>query len=461
MNLCSFETREGIAIYDKPLACFQTCLRIAVFLYVVLVQMVMNGAHLKALEVRGVFRADVLSPTRDDCNPEDGDCPLDYRKTTSLPYCAQALEPYYGIKRPCEHTRPRLITFSDAQHIEIATRMIVSDSLRNCSSERTDDCAFKKLWKVRKVKDIYYADVERLIVVIYHSFSTPVKGVTGSSKSFNGSYEMCSAQGHECDIVPLRHTHLKRLDYYAQSYEKSNSTSASKLKQRKTSGAMESDGRVELSSSFLGQRAFGHRVGSPALPTFVLQPHASSERKDSGPVFDSELGMDVWPVRDILKLAHVNLDAVLTRTDRRNTSLRDMGTQIVLTIRYSNGQFGGDYPGLTILPFRSPVSSVEYTYSAQAVTDAVSYFDVTSDLDRNEATSGKRIRRSINIVVEITGEVLIWDTPSMAVFIGATVSLFSIADYVIRRYVLHRFSHDVKAKYKRDPADTSRLVEFQ
>eukprot|EP00928_Gymnodinium_smaydae_P061385 TRINITY_DN45473_c0_g1_i1.p1 TRINITY_DN45473_c0_g1~~TRINITY_DN45473_c0_g1_i1.p1 ORF type:complete len:478 (-),score=44.41 TRINITY_DN45473_c0_g1_i1:95-1366(-) len=423
--------------------------------------MVMYGAHLKALPVHGVFKAYILSPTQSDCDADEPGCDLRFRKATSLPYCVQSSEPYAGKKRTCEHGSPRHISVKDGEHMDIATRSIVTHNVRGCPANRTDDCANTSLWHTTRLKDIYYADVENLIVIIYHSFKTANKAVKGSSVNFDGYYESCDTKdGAHCKLVELEHVRLDRLKKFIDDGKQIKPSSLSQLEQDDVDGASKTDGLLGL-SRFFGQRASRRKVRSLTSPSSFLQPQMLREQNVPGPRFDEQLGMDVWPLHDILKLAQVDLDEVRTMGDKSRHTRRDTGTQIVLSIRYTNCEIGDEYPGLTVFPFQNRVRDVEYTYSAQSVEDAVGYVSETVDLERNESTYLLRERRAINVIVQIDGQVLVWDSQTFVVFIGAVFGLFSIADALLRTYVLYAFSDDVKTKFKRDPEQSGRLVQCQ
>ena len=60
----------------------------AIFVYIVVIQVIQKTGYLSFLEPIGNVRLSVQPPTIDRCDPDDPGCKFDYKPTTELPYCA-------------------------------------------------------------------------------------------------------------------------------------------------------------------------------------------------------------------------------------------------------------------------------------------------------------------------------------------------------------------------------------
>eukprot|EP00928_Gymnodinium_smaydae_P024775 TRINITY_DN1994_c0_g1_i1.p1 TRINITY_DN1994_c0_g1~~TRINITY_DN1994_c0_g1_i1.p1 ORF type:complete len:504 (-),score=17.56 TRINITY_DN1994_c0_g1_i1:165-1601(-) len=475
MSLSQYETQKVIVIKHRAIAVCKWAVVAMIVGYVCVWQMAMNGAHLKVLPVSGVWKSFMVSPRQNDCDTWEPDCKLNLRKSTELPYCAQSLQHYNGQKFPCQHETSDLV--SDNRYysgISVYTTLTEYQIKRECAENNTDDCTQDTLLWYPSAKSIYYADVERFNILLYHSFKTSDLAIHGPSRQFTAHIRSCSKNSGDCSTKRLKKTGLKNaLYYYGPALSDKRSSS---LLQRAKSAFLSNDvaRRKSVRPHVPAKKRNPHVLAAPSLassdhsssPWSTLEEESFAGKEFSmptsrvpEPMVDEVGGYDVLPVRDLLREAHLDLDE---KTPDENRTWRELGAQLVLTITYSNAKLdasgGTQYPGLSIWPRFSDerrLRDVEYTYSVQALKDPYSTIAFEKKSDGSQI---KLEHAGVLVQVELRGELLVWDWSVFLVFVGATFGLISIADTVVRNYVNFKYKEDIKTRYTADP-HTGRLIE--
>ena len=82
-----YSTVKTVKIYDPLLTTLHYAFMIAIFVYIVVIQVIQKNGYLEFEQPTGTVRLSVQPPTVDQCDPDDPGCHFDYQPTTSLPYC--------------------------------------------------------------------------------------------------------------------------------------------------------------------------------------------------------------------------------------------------------------------------------------------------------------------------------------------------------------------------------------
>ena len=83
-----YSTVKTVKIFDPLLATLHYSFMSAIFVYIVVIQVIQKTGYLAFMEPIGTVRLSVQPPTIDLCDPDDPGCKFDYKPTTELPYCA-------------------------------------------------------------------------------------------------------------------------------------------------------------------------------------------------------------------------------------------------------------------------------------------------------------------------------------------------------------------------------------
>eukprot|EP00928_Gymnodinium_smaydae_P092662 TRINITY_DN7658_c1_g1_i1.p1 TRINITY_DN7658_c1_g1~~TRINITY_DN7658_c1_g1_i1.p1 ORF type:complete len:454 (-),score=21.36 TRINITY_DN7658_c1_g1_i1:296-1657(-) len=441
-----------------------------IVLYVFVWQMGKHGVHLKALPISGVYESKVISPAQNDCNMADPRCQYNLRKSGELPYCAQSLQPYIGTKRPCEHETSLLASNDErSSGIDIYTRLREYTSRKLCPRNSSDDCAQKRIWNYSIVSDSYYADVESFNILLHHSFTTKEPDISGSLRFRQGYIRSCPKNTRDCNVKLIPNMEIQH-----PLYDFASDSSLAKAHGAKQPSSLLQPAR----SVFLSNKAARRKLFNPhvlaasrsavddhiSTPWSTLEQHSLARKAVTTPtsrlpqpVSDHIGGYDAWPVKDLLRAAGVDLDD--DKASGTNSTLRDVGVHLLLTITYSNSKLDASgkrhfstWPSLSI---EKQLADVAYTYCVQSIPTP-NIVEETNHMP--DGTWMLNEYSGIRVKVEVRGELLLWDWPVFFVFVGATVGLVHIADNFINHYVNFVYEEDIKTQYTTDPS-TGRLIE--
>mmetsp|Transcript_15386 Transcript_15386/g.33855 ORF Transcript_15386/g.33855 Transcript_15386/m.33855 type:complete len:516 (+) Transcript_15386:105-1652(+) len=300
-DLLVYNTPKYVGIRDPKLGCLRYALILLIIIKFIVLNIFVNGTHLKQLPIIANSRIGVQMPVH-NCNPLDADCNSDFTPMSELPYCLQynsTDSTDWGMRQAsCEYWDGPSLTRGRAPipgALFIPTRVTSIDQKRGCvpSAENRWSCDTKPYvdrGPVSANNSIYIADVERFTLLIGHAFET-----------LERPYICGSSSGSEAEFI-----RTKELAGIKLSEHQPKSVTAK----------------------------YAHNDHTGAAHSHVIPDHPDPDSE-----FPSLLKLDIGDVvsvGDLLKLADPRGVSLLDMQLSNNQTLRWGGAVLRLTIEYDN-----------------------------------------------------------------------------------------------------------------------------
>lgn len=394
-DLFPYTTTKMVKIRDARLGLLSYLLMLAIFVYIVVIQLIAKGGYLIRIPATSTVRLTLQQPTINEkgktCNPNDPDCDDNFTPLDKLNYCwreghTQQVTPQGSFPTlNCTYLDGGEVSVTNGNSIMMATSVHQYKQHRNNTCE---DGAYscKKIWDIGKEEEIYVVDPERFTLLIDHTLAAKFNVDPANMK---GLLHVGAGKGNKRDLQ---------------------------------NQLCDQDGAVDA--------VWG---GSPTktAPCYV-PPHKAA----------GKVGKDFFSIGDLLKSQGVSLD---DRSDASPDNTTRLGGLIFnLNIEYSN----------FYLFSMGAQKTVHYTYELGLTPKAeykhasyvnTHYPDVREKLDLH----------GILFNVQPTGEIAEFDfttlllqiTTSLALFALVTTAMNILAQYVLAyssfyKHLMYQNSHD-------------------
>eukprot|EP00928_Gymnodinium_smaydae_P085969 TRINITY_DN6971_c0_g5_i1.p1 TRINITY_DN6971_c0_g5~~TRINITY_DN6971_c0_g5_i1.p1 ORF type:complete len:500 (+),score=11.63 TRINITY_DN6971_c0_g5_i1:55-1554(+) len=452
-------TTKQVAIEDAGLDCLNKLGISVVVLYIVLYEMVYRGSHLETVPVSGVNQLHLRHPTANYCKEEvHPGCESNFSSTKSKPYCKDSKLEYEYEKFHCQIWTSHLAETDDGDAVALTTRVRKFNVTRTCipDSEFNITCEHPTVWTFNLVRELYTMEPEGFWLWIEHSMTSGKENLSSSSTRMDGYWR-------SCDTKPC---HLEKMEEvpagfgippgFAREKQKTSSIftqvgrsssnqlsfQSGALAESATSSRLRSNGlarKLHHSSAKIRTRSRRTEKTHASLSsgsTDTVMTGAIHARGDdvflTHPKKWSEQQVDVIPIQYLLDVVNVTLDDA-----HKNSSFRQTGMVISINIRYVNTQADPfDFVGLRLLPWTDPLDTkhlwdpegstrARYRISARAFDQGYS----------NQVHSGhtytgthfiQQTQNGILISISQSGEMMVWSSSRMAVFVSTAVGLLSL-----------------------------------
>jgi len=189
-SVFAYPTIKYVKIQDARLGLFKYFLMFSILLYVVLVELAMNGGYLEQVAVTGACRFTLQQPTHDDCDPMDVACKNKFAPLSELNYCSQGgvnLSDVSGNIYPCRYYENIGAQQIFDKSIAVMTRgtEYIQELVCNTSDPHVDNCPFVYN-QTEPPETFYVADAESFTILIDHSVVATQLDITKASSQLHG-----------------------------------------------------------------------------------------------------------------------------------------------------------------------------------------------------------------------------------------------------------------------------------
>eukprot|EP00928_Gymnodinium_smaydae_P049042 TRINITY_DN3287_c1_g1_i1.p1 TRINITY_DN3287_c1_g1~~TRINITY_DN3287_c1_g1_i1.p1 ORF type:complete len:498 (-),score=20.97 TRINITY_DN3287_c1_g1_i1:230-1723(-) len=455
---------KTVEIRDNGLACLSKLAYVLVLTYIVLYEMLYQGAHLSTVQVSGVNQLHFEHPTMNYCDSVLETCIANFTWRNNTPYCKESPLPYAFQKKPCEYWTSQEAEIIDGDGVVLVTRARMYNATKLCQHGKAEGgltCQDGRVWNYSLAKDIYVADVNRFYMWIEHAMTSSRRDFCVPSEKLNGRWWSCeSEQCRYVELLPLpddfgtapaSNVEQPPLQSSAQANASDSRATASFLEltalaKEKKSSIVRSEVSAGGSQSFMAKSrtrsrhvarrhaaSSAHSVNTLKVDSATVEPFLLSR-----PGTDNKKAIDVLPMSYVLSSASIDLDhAYKTHTHRES------GLVITFTITYRNTQADAfDFVGLRILPWSHPLQTrlpwdpfgfTRARYDMWGDANSQGYMRVQKENFTNNGGSYYMWQMN-GIYIDVTqnGQMLVFSWSKFSVYFTTSIGLVSAAFHLTR-----------------------------
>jgi len=336
--LFKLTTPKYVYVRDMKLGLMKYSLMLAIFVYVVVIQICVKNSHLKPYHANGFGNIKLQHPV-DNCDDLDKGCLAKFHNIAKLPYCKQYLgtqkekpeNPEVGDvffeQKMCRYLDNHRLewevgvpseTFIPTYYQQVRQKINPDcyDPTRHTEEELASNTKFrcKTPWITTTTEDFYIADIENFELHLTHSFNSPAANKHGVSTEKQGLFAACK-NNHPLDVM-------------------------SECKVAKVPNSV-----GEIASEDDALLIPAEELGIPSLKT---------NKANEDVITFADL-LKVTPVAQNFSITENVLDALLPKSfGHKGSTLREDGGMLLLDINYNN--VGKMRPGLPVGPGIKPVT---------------------------------------------------------------------------------------------------------
>mmetsp|Transcript_101520 Transcript_101520/g.158502 ORF Transcript_101520/g.158502 Transcript_101520/m.158502 type:complete len:582 (+) Transcript_101520:38-1783(+) len=222
-NIFKYCSAKYVYIRDWRLGALKYTLMLAIFVYVIIYQIIYKCSHLHPHPAAGFGNIQMFQPQH-ACDQFDTSCLSMFDTVDTLPYCKQyngseAERKLKGSAKDSEEdgkdgigdslVKPKTCRYFDSMRLQwepgVVSEIFVPTRVRRISQERNPNCYDPETsaaksehalecvqpWKTTTESDFYVADIGEFEIEILHSFSSPALGIAGTSLDYQGYFAAC------------------------------------------------------------------------------------------------------------------------------------------------------------------------------------------------------------------------------------------------------------------------------
>jgi len=349
-EMLAYQTPKVVTIKDRTLGMLKYTFMFIIICYVFIFQLLYKGSHFQLQPHSGIARMQLQHPTK-QCSPMQLDCSANYTSLKKLPYCNQ----YTGksgnptTKKECKYFDALdLLTPMDGGYL-MPTFIETYDQAPGCkpSAKNNYKCDKKYAFvdgngdiqtgsgRAKPKAQFFVADLESFTLLIDHSFRVETGTVEYDDFKMQGYWLDCSNEqwtlnstwlstGSHCVKKPIicAHKDCGKMGMVTASGQTAGKPRREHGRKGKRAGLVQSKsavGALSLESGSLGG--------------------ATHQNMKSDPEMYSLAGGDVFSIRTLYEMAGRSLDDWwYDPSDKRNMTIRQRGTVLVVNIHYNNLQ---------------------------------------------------------------------------------------------------------------------------
>lgn len=433
----AYQTPKVVILKDRMLGLIAIGLKVAIFLYIFVFQILYQGVHLYPDSIDGMFRVSLRNPTDEMCDPFLVGCNSNFSSATDLAYCAQSSLPYPGEKRICQMWDAVEVYLPLDEGILLPTHITRYDQVRSCLPSEENDWSCnpapyqyvqpglegkeeqvqEKPGEAAPKYDVFIADIEKFTVMVDHNFRK-VFGQTEDDSDMVGHYMAC----------PSADSTWKECKQHAIPCVGPQCPPGSVTLEEKTPAAQPKETffiRLLRGGKWKAPQAQTPNVGVKEQVNRL----AHSELTRPGGVAVAMPAGDVFTVGSLLALANTSLDEHAGELKPK----RAKGLILAMHIHYGNDP--GAWKGLKILPWNQ--GSVRPTYTYQFTTRAADYRLTKTYNDPADSKRTIRTFYGVRLVVEQSGILHVFEMSHFLTTVTTALALLAVANTVTDMLMLY------------------------
>lgn len=464
-ELLAYETPRIVRIRDARLGALYYLLVLAILLYVIGYQILMNNSHFERRDVLGTPRMTMQQPTKGNCNPNEMGCKSDFDSLEALPYCKEYMgdaKDKAADQKPCifadQHTLAPYGMLGDT--LLVPTRIDYMRETKGCTPAPGNGWTCDNEYRPDPhPTSTYIADVQDYGILIAHTFKRDT--ISGNNGEYLGYYLKCeSADNDKEDAIAKMMT----------------DTQKTMQGQRSCDGVLKRYPIQCINDKcpYLDKKKTTEFLQEPEVRGNALQLHARRPKVslvsfgntkvalDSGDPKVKRLlehGLfaipegDVIRISTLMELAGVHMD---TTRNRFGDTLRTAGTVIEIEVTYDN-----------LYPFWSSFGYTDVTYDYRITKRPMEEMKTEKLALHQPNFPETRIienHHGLLFIVRISGTFGFFSSTYFLIVLVTALGMLRVATIMVDKiacYILRDKDHYREAKYELTEAWSQREAQRQ